>query len=406
MGLALPRSCWSLSAVVNWSFGAAARRHRRAPAPASALLAAAVAANLGVLGLLQVLRLLRHVSRRTCLERARHPALDLPLLHIILPVGISFFTFQSMSYVIDVYRGTLRPAGAARLRAVRGLLPAPRGRPDRARGRAPAAARATAPRPRAGRRHGAGVLPDLGGLVKKVRDRRLPGAQHRRPRLRDARAVLGAGGAGRHLRLRRPDLLRLPGYTDIAIGIALLLGFRFPENFNAPYRAAILQDFWRRWHITLSRWLRDYLYIPLGGNRGPARRTYRNLMLTMLLGGLWHGAAWTFVFWGFLHGGAMIVEHARVTAQGARLVVQRQRSEPREPSRVSAAGHAPGGPRRGRGDRRPPLSTHRLPWHGALARIGVFAFVIFACIFLLDSSAWRRASSRGCSRAGGRSARR
>ena len=88
------------------------------------------------------------------------------------------------------------------------------------------------------------------------------------------------------------------GYTDMAIGLALLLGFRFPQNFDGPYTATSIQDFWRRWHMTLSRWLRDYLYIPLGGNRGGSWRTYRNLMLTMLLGGLWHGAAWTFVVWG------------------------------------------------------------------------------------------------------------
>jgi D-alanyl-lipoteichoic acid acyltransferase DltB (MBOAT superfamily) len=98
------------------------------------------------------------------------------------------------------------------------------------------------------------------------------------------------------------------GYTDIAIGLALLMGFVFPQNFDRPYRALGFQEFWRRWHMTLSRFLRDFLYIPLGGNRGGKRRTYRNLMLTMLLGGLWHGAAWTFVLWGGLHGSGLVVE--------------------------------------------------------------------------------------------------
>ena len=98
------------------------------------------------------------------------------------------------------------------------------------------------------------------------------------------------------------------GYTDIAIGIALLLGFSFPQNFDSPYAATSLQDFWRRWHMTLSRWLRDYVYIPLGGNRGSRILTYRNLMLTMLLGGLWHGAAWTFVAWGAIHGVGLATE--------------------------------------------------------------------------------------------------
>jgi alginate O-acetyltransferase complex protein AlgI len=112
------------------------------------------------------------------------------------------------------------------------------------------------------------------------------------------------------------------GYTDIAIGSALLLGVRFPANFDSPYKAQNLADFWRRWHISLSTWLRDYLYIPLGGNRGSEVKTYRNLMLTMLLGGLWHGANWTFVFWGLLHGLGLVVtrivqraEHRRATSK-------------------------------------------------------------------------------------------
>ncbi|MBV8455369.1 MAG: MBOAT family protein, partial [Acetobacteraceae bacterium] len=97
-------------------------------------------------------------------------------------------------------------------------------------------------------------------------------------------------------------------YTDIAIGIAALLGYEFPPNFNQPYRASSLRDFWRRWHISLSSWLRDYLYKPLGGSRGSALFTARNLAITMLLGGIWHGAAWKFVFWGALHGLGLGVE--------------------------------------------------------------------------------------------------
>ena len=98
------------------------------------------------------------------------------------------------------------------------------------------------------------------------------------------------------------------GYTDIAIGCALLLGIRFPQNFDAPYIARSIQDFWRRWHMTLSRWLRDYLYIPLGGNRLGLNRTYLNLFLTMLIGGFWHGAQWTMVIWGAIHGSALVAE--------------------------------------------------------------------------------------------------
>ena len=100
------------------------------------------------------------------------------------------------------------------------------------------------------------------------------------------------------------------GYTDIAIGLALLMGFVFPQNFDRPYRSLGFREFWRRWHMTLSRFLRDFLYIPLGGNRGGRFRTYRNLMITMVLGGLWHGAAWTFVLWGAFHGAGLCAEHA------------------------------------------------------------------------------------------------
>ena len=99
------------------------------------------------------------------------------------------------------------------------------------------------------------------------------------------------------------------GYTDIAIGLALLMGFVFPQNFDRPYRARTFREFWRRWHMTLSRFLRDFLYIPLGGSRGGKLKTARNLMLTMVLGGLWHGAAWGFVLWGAIHGGALVIEN-------------------------------------------------------------------------------------------------
>jgi D-alanyl-lipoteichoic acid acyltransferase DltB (MBOAT superfamily) len=113
------------------------------------------------------------------------------------------------------------------------------------------------------------------------------------------------------------------GYTSIAIGVALLLGFEFPQNFNNPYRATSLQDFWRRWHMTLSRWLRDYVYIPLGGNRHGRLATYRNLILTMLIGGLWHGAGWTFVIWGGIHGVGMAVGRWRTQRRRDRAIPDR-----------------------------------------------------------------------------------
>jgi len=100
------------------------------------------------------------------------------------------------------------------------------------------------------------------------------------------------------------------GYTDMAIGLALLFNIKLPINFNSPYQATDIQDFWRRWHITLSRFLKDYIYIPLGGNRKGEFRTYNNLMATFIIGGIWHGAGWTFVFWGFLHGSALVIHRA------------------------------------------------------------------------------------------------
>jgi D-alanyl-lipoteichoic acid acyltransferase DltB (MBOAT superfamily) len=139
------------------------------------------------------------------------------------------------------------------------------------------------------------------------------------------------------------------GYTDIAIGIALLLGFQFPQNFDSPYAAVSVQDFWRRWHMTLSRWLRDYVYIPLGGNRRGRVATYRNLMLTMLIGGLWHGAAWTFVVWGGLHGSALVWDRWRHERRGG--------AEPRE-----------------------------TPWRRWRARFLTFQFVCFAWIFFRADS--------------------
>ncbi|MEP5177155.1 MBOAT family O-acyltransferase, partial [Marinobacter alexandrii] len=108
------------------------------------------------------------------------------------------------------------------------------------------------------------------------------------------------------------------GYSDMAIGLGLMMGFRFPENFNQPYISQSITEFWRRWHISLSSWLRDYLYIPLGGNRNGTVSTYRNLLLTMLLGGLWHGANWTFLLWGAWHGGLLAVERALGVSGSAR----------------------------------------------------------------------------------------
>jgi D-alanyl-lipoteichoic acid acyltransferase DltB (MBOAT superfamily) len=235
----------------------------------------------------------------------------LPLLTVTLPVGISFFTFMALSYVIDVYRRTIEPARPIDLAVYLSFFPHLVAGPI---------VRGGELLPQIRRRRNAKDI-DFGraawlvaaGLFKKVVIssyvestivRPVFSAPHQHSALEILFAVYG---------FAVQIYADFSGYTDIAIGLALLLGFRFPANFDAPYTARSLQDFWRRWHMTLSRWLRDYLYVPLGGNRGSKWLVARNIMITMVLGGLWHGAAWTFVMWGALHGTGQVVGHFRRT---------------------------------------------------------------------------------------------
>jgi D-alanyl-lipoteichoic acid acyltransferase DltB (MBOAT superfamily) len=230
-----------------------------------------------------------------------------PLLDIVLPIGISFFTFQAISYLVDLSRGKLDgPLPLLNLGFYLSFFPQLVAGPI---------VRATDLAPQIDRRPDPRTIPAgeafwliAQGLLKKVVI-----SSYLATNLVDP--VFDV--PGEHSRL---DVLLaiygysvqiyadFSGYTDIAIGCALLLGFRFPKNFDSPFRALSIQDFWRRWHISLSTWLRDYVYIPLGGNRGGRVRTARNLALTMVLGGLWHGAAWTFLVWGAIHGAALIAE--------------------------------------------------------------------------------------------------
>jgi alginate O-acetyltransferase complex protein AlgI len=230
----------------------------------------------------------------------------LPLLQVVLPVGISFFTFQAISYVVDVYRGATAPASRLDFAVYLAFFPHVVAGPIvRAREFIPQLRRSTAePRLDGGR----AICLILGGLFKKIVLAGFLSTAIVDP-------VFGAPGAHSRVEVLAAVYAYavqiwadFSGYTDIAIGCALLLGIRFPANFDSPYTATSLQDFWRRWHMTLSRWLRDYLYIPLGGSRGSQLLTARNLMITMLLGGLWHGAAWTFVVWGGIHGGFLVAE--------------------------------------------------------------------------------------------------
>ncbi len=227
-------------------------------------------------------------------------------LNVILPIGISFYTFQTLSYSIDVYRGKLEPVQspldfALFVSFFPQLVAGP-------------IVRATEflpqlEEPKAFSLRRDALLLILRGLVKKV---------------------VIADGIAQYVDviLSQPSTwpsvaiwlamigfyiqiyCDFSGYSDMAIGFARLLGFELPLNFDRPYFSAEPSEFWQRWHISLSGWLRDYLYIPLGGNRGSTLLTYRNLILTMLLGGLWHGAGWNFVLWGAMHGGALAIHRA------------------------------------------------------------------------------------------------
>ncbi|MEO0479186.1 MAG: MBOAT family protein [Planctomycetota bacterium] len=225
---------------------------------------------------------------------------------IVLPVGISFFTFQSMSYTIDVYRGEVRP-----VRSILDLLCFVSMFPQLVAGpivRYREVQSQLVERRQDLPKFAAGFYLFAIGMLKKVliadhvawiAD---PVFASEAPGF--AEAWLGA------LAYTLQIFFDFSGYSDMAVGLGLMLGFQFPKNFNSPYVARSITDFWHRWHMSLSTWLRDYLYIPLGGNRRSRFRTYFNLSATMLLGGLWHGAAWTFVIWGAFHGLFLAVERA------------------------------------------------------------------------------------------------
>jgi alginate O-acetyltransferase complex protein AlgI len=287
------------STIVNHVLAVAIYRARGVVARKS-FLALAIAFDLGLLGYFKYANFF--------LSTTDNVAGTSWIANVVLPVGISFYTFMAISYVVDTYRGELVPASLARFAVFQAFFP----------------------------HLVAGPIVRASELLPQLEDERDP----RKVDVSRAFFLIVSGlflkvVIANHLATNIvDDVFAAPnrhsslevlvaiygyavqifadfcGYTNIAIGIALLLGFQFPQNFNSPYAAVSLQDFWRRWHMTLSRWLRDYLYIPLGGNRKGRLLTYRNLMLTMLLGGLWHGAAWTFVVWGGIHGLGLSIERA------------------------------------------------------------------------------------------------
>lgn len=230
-------------------------------------------------------------------------SLDLAL-KVTLPIGISFYTFQSMSYTIDVYRGRATVLRnfidfACYVSMFPQLVAGPIIRFSE-----------VAPQLR-GRRHtvekfARGVAFLSIGLAKKILLANPCGAIADTVFDAGSRSLVEAwGGAASYAFQIYFDF---SGYSDMAVGLGLMLGFGFPKNFDSPYRSASITEFWRRWHISLSTWLRDYLYLPLGGNRKGPGRTYVNLIVVMLLGGLWHGAAWNFLAWGGIHGSLLAIE--------------------------------------------------------------------------------------------------
>ena len=234
--------------------------------------------------------------------------MPLPLLTIALPIGVSFFTFQAITYVVDVKRGDAEPASLIDTAVYLSFFPHLVAGPIvRASEFLP---QLKAPRDPRRVAVGAGLTLIALGLVKKVLIADTLAREVVDPVFGVPEAYFAPDAILATVSYAAQIYCDFSGYTDIAIGLALLLGFIFPQNFNSPYRATGFRDFWRRWHMTLSRFLRDYLYIPLGGSRGSRLFTYRNLMITMVLGGLWHGAAWTFVLWGTFHGAMLCTEHA------------------------------------------------------------------------------------------------
>jgi alginate O-acetyltransferase complex protein AlgI len=291
------------SIVLNHVF-AVRIHHVRRPSLRKRLLIVALAANVGLLGYFKYYDFFVSSSQNLL----SLVGLDVPLdvRSVVLPVGISFYTFMGISYVVDTYRGDFEPVSFGKFAAYLSFFPhlvaGPIVRPSQL------IPQFDAPRdPRRVDTSRAFFLIATGLFKKVVIANYLAGSI--------VDEVFGAPTHASSLELlvgvygyAVQIYADFSGYTDIAIGIALLLGFRFPQNFDSPYAAVSVQDFWRRWHMTLSRWLRDYVYIPLGGNRGGALLTYRNLMLTMLIGGLWHGAGWTFVAWGAIHGSGLVAE--------------------------------------------------------------------------------------------------
>jgi alginate O-acetyltransferase complex protein AlgI len=293
--------------VVGRALGAGGAANGVRSGARRALLAVSLVGNLGLLGFYKYYDFF--VREAAAALQQLGLALPLHTLELVLPVGISFYTFQTLSYTIDVYRGQLAPERSLlRFALFVAFFPQLVAGPIvRAADFLPQLQR----RPSldlAAVRSGLALI--FAGLAKKLLLADVIGAELVDPAWEHPASF---GGLATLLAIYGYAFQiygDFSGYSDIAIGSARLLGFELGENFRAPYRATGPRDFWRRWHISLSTWLRDYLYVPLGGNRRGALRTQWNLALTMLLGGLWHGASWMFVLWGAYHGLLLAMERA------------------------------------------------------------------------------------------------
>lgn len=292
------------SGVLNWWFAAKVHRTEE-PRARVGWVAAGVTVNLIILGFFKYYGFFVDQAG-TLLEQFGWER-DLPLLEIVLPVGVSFFTFQGISYLVDVHRRKTPVAeSVGDVLLLMSFFPHLVAGPIvRASHLLPQFERT----PKLSREivcHGLVLI--AWGLFKKTVIASELATRIVDPVFFDPSAHGAADLALAAYGYAVQIYCDFSAYSDIAIGVAALLGYRFPRNFDQPYRAHSLQEFWRRWHISLSSWLRDYLYVPLGGGRGPVWKTCRNLLITMLLGGLWHGAAWTFVAWGALHGAVLAIE--------------------------------------------------------------------------------------------------
>ncbi|WP_028079364.1 MBOAT family O-acyltransferase [Solimonas soli] len=293
------------AAVTAWNYmvGMAIARHGARTAAARRWLSAGVAIDLAVLVYFKYANF-GVASFNAMLEGMGLAPFS--FAHVILPIGISFYVFESISYIADVYRGdveaTRHPVDFATFIALFPHLIA--GPVFRYKDLADQFEK----REHSMTLFGQGALRFMQGFIKKVfiADSVEPLVRHAFALTDPTTADAWLGAVAYTVQL----YFDFSGYSDMAIGLGLMMGFRFVENFNQPYISQSITEFWRRWHMSLSSWLRDYLYISLGGNRGGTAKTYRNLFLTMLLGGLWHGANWTFVIWGAWHGAILCVERA------------------------------------------------------------------------------------------------